>query len=376
MSNTSLTFDLIKTYQYGCEIDYGFVFGRDHQKIFLIKTGLNGSIYGYQNKYLKLAYELRDLYGFSVVCASTPSADIDQMAQFTEIIQSEFEITDTTKIYFMGMSKGASIGCLEHASFPQISRFLLINPPLMINTTKLSRRVQNFAGEMMTFIFGSLDPSAHLASILKLHERENVRVAIVPGQDHYFSKDGFELMNLLQSTILRTSPRIKTFIYGSSLAELPSFAKSILDLSIKNGDEILVGDNDGMDILVQKYLASKGYNNVTIYCNGISPQNNFLTSAKIKSCAEATKGLPDEAIRVAHKKQMTDDCDQAFMIWENNAYLTWDGINPNVENNINALEKLNIPISVTIGSCKNIFTPTSIIHADYAPMFKYAEDFD
>ena len=202
MDGTILTFDLIKTYQCGCKIDYGFVFGRDRQKIFLIKTGQDGSIYGYQNKYLKLAYELRDLYGFSVVCASTPSTEINQMALFAEMVRSEFEIIDTTKIYFMGMSKGASIGCLGHASFPQISRFLLINPPLIINTTKICRCSQNFAGEMMTFVFGSLDPSAHLAGLLKLHERENVCVAIIPGQDHYFSKDGFNLLELIQSTIL------------------------------------------------------------------------------------------------------------------------------------------------------------------------------
>jgi hypothetical protein len=195
-------FDLIKTYQCGCEIDYSFVFGGDRQKIFLIKAGQDGSIYGYQNKYLKLACELRDLYGFSVICASTQSSDIGQMAQFAEIVQSKFKITAATKIYFMGMSKGASIGCLGHVSFPQITRFLLINPPLMINTTKLCRCTQNFAGEMMAFVFGSLDPSAHLAGILKLHERENVRVAIIPGQDHHFSKDGFNLLELIKSTIL------------------------------------------------------------------------------------------------------------------------------------------------------------------------------
>ena len=202
MDDTTLTFDLIKTYQCGCEIDYGFVFGGDRQKIFLIKAGKDGSIYGYQNKYLKLACELRDLYGFSVVCTSTPSSDIDQMAQFAEIVKSEFNISKATKIYFMGMSKGASIGCLKHASFPQISRFLLINPPLMINTTKICRRAQEFTGEMMTFVFGSLDPSAHLAGLIKLHERENIRVAIVPGQDHHFSKDGFNLLELIKSTIL------------------------------------------------------------------------------------------------------------------------------------------------------------------------------
>ena len=203
MDCTILTFDLVKFRECtDCCIEYGFIFGGDRQKIFLIKAGQDGSIYGYQNKYLKLAYELRDLYGFSVVCASTPSTEIDQMAQFAEMVQSEFKISEATKIYFMGMSKGASIGCLGHASFPQISRFLLINPPLMINTTKICRCSQNFAGEMMTFVFGSLDPSAHLTGLLKLHERENVRVAIIPGQDHYFSKDGFNLLELIKSTFL------------------------------------------------------------------------------------------------------------------------------------------------------------------------------
>jgi dienelactone hydrolase len=201
MNRTTLTFDLVKSCE-NSRIDYGFVFSRDRQKIFLIKTGQDGSIYGYQNKYLKLACELRDKFGFSVVCASTPSVEIDQIAQFAKIVQSEFEITDATKIYFMGMSKGASIGCLRYASFPQVSRFLLINPPLMINTIKLCRCTQEFTGERMAFVFGSLDPSARLASLLKLYERENVRISIIPGQDHHFSKDNFNLLELIKSIIL------------------------------------------------------------------------------------------------------------------------------------------------------------------------------
>ena len=66
MDNTTLTFDLVKSSERpNSRIDYGFIFGRDRQKIFLIKTGQDGTINGYQNKYLKLAYELRDKYGFS-----------------------------------------------------------------------------------------------------------------------------------------------------------------------------------------------------------------------------------------------------------------------------------------------------------------------
>lgn len=197
--NTTLTFDLVKSSERtNSRIDYGFIFGRDRQKIFLIKTGQDGTINGYQNKYLKLACELRDKYGFSVVCASTPSSDIDQMAQFAEVVKSEFEIGEQTKIYFMGMSMGASIGCIGRALFPEISRFLLVNPPLMINTIRICHSAKAFDGDMMTFVFGSLDPSAHLAGLLKLHEREKMHVVIVPGQDHHFSRNEFRLIELMK----------------------------------------------------------------------------------------------------------------------------------------------------------------------------------
>lgn len=84
-----MQFDLIKSLGDGDnQIDYGFVFGGGRQKILLIKAGQDGSIYGYRNKYLKLACEMRELYGFSVVCASTPSSDINQMAQFAEVVKN------------------------------------------------------------------------------------------------------------------------------------------------------------------------------------------------------------------------------------------------------------------------------------------------
>ena len=195
-----MQFDLIKSFGNGeNHVDYGFVFGGDRQKILLIKAGQDGSIYGYRNKYLKLACEMRELYGFSVVCASTLSSDISQMAQLAEVVKSEFEIGGHTQIYFMGMSMGASIGCIGRSLFLEISRFLLlVNPPLMINTTRICRSAKTFDGDMMTFVFGSLDPSAHLAGLLKLHERENMHVVVVPGQDHHFSRNEFRLLELMK----------------------------------------------------------------------------------------------------------------------------------------------------------------------------------
>ena len=50
----------------------------------------------------------------------------------------------------------------------------------------------------MTFVFGSLDPSAHLAGLLKLHEHEKMRVVVVPRQDHHFSRNEFRLLELMK----------------------------------------------------------------------------------------------------------------------------------------------------------------------------------
>ena len=117
-----MQFDLIKTIGEGEErVDYRFVFGGDRQKILLIKAGQDGSIYGYRNKCLKHACEMRSLYGFSVVCAATPSSDMTQMAQFAEVVKTEFKISGQTQINFMGMSMGASIGCIGRALFPEIN---------------------------------------------------------------------------------------------------------------------------------------------------------------------------------------------------------------------------------------------------------------
>ena len=109
---------------------------------------------------------------------------------------------------------------------------------------------------------------------------------------------------------------MKIFISGSkSISKLPELAKIFIDQFIENNDEILVGDCYGVDAVVQKYLDSKGYSNVTIYCSGETPRNNFVTGAKVRSCAEAAKGLTRSAFHYVKDIQMTQDCDQALVVW-------------------------------------------------------------
>ena len=171
----------------------------------LIKGGLGGSACGYQNKYLNLANDIRDKYGITVVSCATrdepnSSNQANQIAEDVNLVNSCCK--SHPKILFMGMSKGASLGCIEGSKIPQISRFLLINPPLMINLPRICHSAKNFNGEMMTFVFGSEDPSIKESGLLKLHERDNMRVVTIPEQDHYFSKDGFCLKTLVEEYLL------------------------------------------------------------------------------------------------------------------------------------------------------------------------------
>ena len=171
----------------------------------LIKGGQGGSAYGYQNKYLNLANEIRNKYGITVVsCATSDEPNPDNRTnQITEDIALLNETCKShPKILFMGMSKGASLGSIEGCKILQISRLLLINPPLMINLPRICHAAKNFNGEMMTFVFGSEDPSVKESRLLKLHERDNMKVITVPGQDHYFSRDGFNLITLVEEYLM------------------------------------------------------------------------------------------------------------------------------------------------------------------------------
>ena len=120
---------------------------------------------------------------------------------------------------------------------------------------------------------------------------------------------------------------MKLFISGSkSISILSDEVKAILDKYIALDTEFLVGDCYGVDAAVQKYLASKGYNNISIYCSGETPRNNFVTGARVRSCAEASKGLTGSAFHYVKDIQMANDCDQAIMVWDGKSKGTGENI--------------------------------------------------
>ena len=120
---------------------------------------------------------------------------------------------------------------------------------------------------------------------------------------------------------------MKLFISGSkSISILSDEVTVILDEHIALGTEFLVGDCYGVDAAVQMYLDSKGYSNVTIYCSGEKPRNNFVPSAKICACSEKAVGLTGSEFHYVKDIQMANDCDQAIMIWDGKSKGTGENI--------------------------------------------------
>ena len=148
--------------------------------ILFIKTGQGGSIYGYENKYLDLALEVNEKYGFSVFVSATI---VDTRGSFARDIQVIEEALGTSEfeIYYLGVSKGGLIGIWYAADEPRIVKMVSINAPLMINFHgKTLPGIKKLGREMLTMVYGSLDPSYPYVPFVDKH----TNVQIIEGADH------------------------------------------------------------------------------------------------------------------------------------------------------------------------------------------------
>lgn len=167
-------------------IDYGIVEGNNI--IVFIKAGQDGSLYGYQNKYIKMARRLNKKYGCSVICSSNPFDGNNPLDNAMEIIEDYAKIFDNYKIYYLGCSNGALIGAWFGVKYPKIKRMALVNGPLMYNFHKTKEGALSFNGDMISFIYGEYDQSIGYIDLLKNMENDKIKVFVEKGQDHHFSK--------------------------------------------------------------------------------------------------------------------------------------------------------------------------------------------
>ena len=171
----------------GEEVNYGIIEGNN--TILLIKAGQDGSMYGYENKYLTIARNINKEFGYTVICSSNPLRKTNPLEQAMEIIEDYCEQKgfDDYQVYYMGLSNGGYVGAAYAHLHPKIKRMLIVNMPIFINWHKIKDGMKQFNGEQATFIYGTLDPSYKYVEMLTLLNKDNIKLEIIKDADHNFA---------------------------------------------------------------------------------------------------------------------------------------------------------------------------------------------
>jgi probable addiction module antidote protein len=105
------------------------------------------------------------------------------------------------------------------------------------------------------------------------------------------------------------------FIGGSRhVSKLPAAALERLDNVVENHLPVLVGDANGADKAVQKHLADKAYEQVTVFCTGPDCRNNL--GAWTTRNIDAPKGASGFQFYAAKDREMAREAEFGLMIWD------------------------------------------------------------
>lgn len=163
-------------------IEYGIIKGNN--TIFFTKAGANGSMCGYEDKYLVMGCQLHNKYGYTIVCSSNPFALDETIGQGMDVIE-QF-VKEPYQVYYFGHSNGAVMGARNAWKYPQIKRLLLVNGPLILNWHHTKAGAQKFQGERMVFVYGENDISCKYVPMLSLIKNPAVSFHTIPGAEHNF----------------------------------------------------------------------------------------------------------------------------------------------------------------------------------------------
>lgn len=175
-------------------IEYGMING--DSKLFFVKVGNGGSIYGYDNRYLKMAERIHNAHGCSVLVSGNPvEIPIKESIAFDfELIREIF--TEVDEIIAFGHSKGGQMLVSYAYMYPMIKNVLAVNAPLMINLHKTKAGINNFEGNKIHMIYGDRDPSFPYVGILDPSLSSRFGYSTVNNADHNFENMTEEFISL------------------------------------------------------------------------------------------------------------------------------------------------------------------------------------
>ena len=168
------------------KICYGILYG--NEKIVFIKVGADGSIRGYQDKYLKMAHRVHERLGATVICASNPYIEHGHLEADQEMI-SEVAADcgfEDYKVYFVGTSDGGYHNLLLAQRVPQTVKLLGINASL-VNEDDFLEKLQAIPHITKCLVYGTKDDAKQFIPVLQTLESEKLEILTVEGADHEFA---------------------------------------------------------------------------------------------------------------------------------------------------------------------------------------------
>ena len=182
-----------------CSLDIA-IHPADSKVVLLTVPGVDGSVDGFGDKYVKIAENIQEKYGAATVRMANPfitsyhwESNIRRSLNY--ILENTEEITGykDIEIRIMAHSAGAAVVAQIAWEYPEITRILLINPSTKLGIGKIKYGLSEFSGNKITVLFGSEDPSvSDVDEIAKLSEAKNVHTHILEGVDHNFSGESLE----------------------------------------------------------------------------------------------------------------------------------------------------------------------------------------
>jgi hypothetical protein len=137
------------------------------------------------------------------------------------------------------------------------------------------------------------------------------------------------------------------FVAGSrQIARLPAEVKSRLDTMIEKGFQILVGDANGADKAVQRYLADKSYPNVLVHCMKDHCRNNVGNwPTREVAAPRGARGFDYYSLK---DRAMADAAEYGLMLW--------DGKSKGTVNNVVNLSRDHKPVVVYVAPTREFRT--------------------
>lgn len=163
-------------------------------RVVLILPGVDGSVDGYENKYVRMADRIVENQNKAVVRVSNDFISSfhweDNFRKAVEYINSnakELFGNEDVVIEVIAHSAGASVTSWLAHEYPNIDEILLINMAAELKQDRILDGFAKYKGKV-NLVFGSNDPSLSFSAVLPT----NIAVTTIDGADHYFSGEHLE----------------------------------------------------------------------------------------------------------------------------------------------------------------------------------------